>query len=650
MPKNTVCLVAILKNEEPFLDEWLVYHKLIGIEHFFIYDDEGTGNLSVFLKPHCDDVTIIDWKKETHNRPGVGNQVAAYTHALNHFLKEYEWVIFLDADEFIVLREHSSIKQFLSGFPGMNAVSLNWHVFGHNGYYDNPKGLITTSLTRRMYEPAVEVKSFTRTEFIAKISYPHYCDLRSGMWSDANGTAYAENLYTGKTGVAHINHYQCRSFLNWMKRASRGDVNFTEQNLPGKQQWRLNEELLFKTFITSVARDKNEYVDKFMLKYQYDIQKGIEKLSRKKNDFILGPGESMLIDKSHYALDKIAKILEPLIDSIEDIGLYNGSSGVALFFFSYGNFIANEHFLRIGEGIIDTIADKIDQDVEINYADGVAGFGALVEYLVEKKFIRCDTDSVLEDIDDLINYQLIAKGVKAIDMDHGLTGLGKYYLYRLNNCVNDDHGHRKIRNSEIINEIVELLETSFNNYDDLRSVIQFLADAYPYCTDKTKARDYLRYAIDKMETMISEDRHFGIDPGKFSCLAMSLEMSGLYKKMKEDHYQNMAVYFLNQDRIVRQKNDDTELSLKEGLPFLWFVNANLFVEHQDMIYREAALACLKKTVEAAMSGSGYFSGSPSSKKAIGLINGIAGIGMTILSAIDPSPPDWLKLIGVHVRD
>lgn len=36
---ETVCLAAILKYEEPFLDEWIVYHRMLGIDHFYLYDD-----------------------------------------------------------------------------------------------------------------------------------------------------------------------------------------------------------------------------------------------------------------------------------------------------------------------------------------------------------------------------------------------------------------------------------------------------------------------------------------------------------------------------------------------------------------------------------------------------------------------------------
>src|ERR1700761_5629491 len=114
---HSICLVAILKDENRFLDEWLVYHRIIGIEHFFLYDDDPKQPLKDFLSPHEAYVTIINWWQ-----PGItenarkGNQLAAYTHALNNYILPYEWVVFLDGDEFITLKQHTNIQEFLLDF------------------------------------------------------------------------------------------------------------------------------------------------------------------------------------------------------------------------------------------------------------------------------------------------------------------------------------------------------------------------------------------------------------------------------------------------------------------------------------------------------------------------------------------------------
>ena len=47
---------------------------------------------------------------------------------------------------------------------------------------------------------------------------------------DANKRRYREELYPGKTRIARINHYQCRSFTNWMRKPERGEAGTFAEN------------------------------------------------------------------------------------------------------------------------------------------------------------------------------------------------------------------------------------------------------------------------------------------------------------------------------------------------------------------------------------------------------------------------------------
>jgi hypothetical protein len=282
MNSKRICVVAILKDEAAFLDEWLVYHKQLGINHFFLYDDDPALPLKHILTAHRDYVTTTDWHGTDRHYQGLNSQTKAYTHALEHFIKAYEWVIFLDGDEFIVLPGwNDNITCFLDDFSEATAISLNWHVFGHNGYYTDPVGLITSSLTRRMAEPSTNIKTFTRTNAIFKINSPHYCDLMFGRRLDANQQRFTKGLYAGKTDRAYINHYQCRSFERWMARVERGDACGDTTRLQDCHHWRFDQEKCLRQFVTTVAKDKNEFIDEYMLKFSPTITSCLSSLNLK---------------------------------------------------------------------------------------------------------------------------------------------------------------------------------------------------------------------------------------------------------------------------------------------------------------------------------------------------------------------------------
>ena len=97
--KNKYFLSAVLmvKNAACYMDEWINYHKLVGVDHFYIYDNESTDNLKEVLKPYIKSglVTYTYWK-------GKGQQRVIYTDALLKYMDNSKWMTFIDDDEFIV--------------------------------------------------------------------------------------------------------------------------------------------------------------------------------------------------------------------------------------------------------------------------------------------------------------------------------------------------------------------------------------------------------------------------------------------------------------------------------------------------------------------------------------------------------------------
>lgn len=265
---KTICLAAILRDEEPFLDEWLIYHKMIGIDHFFLYDDDPDLPLQKLLQPHAAYITIIPWYYMHQERPGRNRQTKAYLHAAAEYGGDFEWITFIDGDEFIVLRNHETINDFLAGFSEAASISLQWHVFGHNGFYNDPPGLVTSCLIKRKKMPSCNVKSITRPQAIKNIRNAHGCILKYSKTVDANNKEYDEVLYDGISDVAHVNHYQCRSFKRWMQRTKRGCVYADSLEIvPDRDMWRLDEEQCLKQFVSAMASDKNEIMDTYMQKY-----------------------------------------------------------------------------------------------------------------------------------------------------------------------------------------------------------------------------------------------------------------------------------------------------------------------------------------------------------------------------------------------
>ena len=61
--------VVIVKDEGPYLQEWLEFHRLVGVQHVYLYDNGSSdGTEQVLLDfTRCGDVTRIPWSSFVHD-------------------------------------------------------------------------------------------------------------------------------------------------------------------------------------------------------------------------------------------------------------------------------------------------------------------------------------------------------------------------------------------------------------------------------------------------------------------------------------------------------------------------------------------------------------------------------------------------------
>jgi hypothetical protein len=95
-----LAIAAVVKNEARDLREWLEFHRLVGVEHVFLYDNRSNDDTQEVLIPYIksDFVTLIPW---AHFNSASSFQYQAYAHALCCFGPGWRWMAIIDADEFL---------------------------------------------------------------------------------------------------------------------------------------------------------------------------------------------------------------------------------------------------------------------------------------------------------------------------------------------------------------------------------------------------------------------------------------------------------------------------------------------------------------------------------------------------------------------
>src|ERR1700733_13535401 len=103
--KYQLAICAIFRDEAPYLKEWIEYHRLIGVEHFYLYNNRSTDNFEEVLAPYVAsgvvDLFHNDIKTENLKDHIDKVQCKSYSHALELSKGQVKWLAIMDADEFI---------------------------------------------------------------------------------------------------------------------------------------------------------------------------------------------------------------------------------------------------------------------------------------------------------------------------------------------------------------------------------------------------------------------------------------------------------------------------------------------------------------------------------------------------------------------
>jgi len=165
-----VALCAIVKNENPYIREWINYYKDMGIDKILLYDNNDIDGerLEDVIKDYIENKFVNVFNRRgiiIQNRAyGKSTQGLAYHSCYYNNYKNYDWIAFFDIDEFLSIDyKYNDIFEFLSDFNDYDGIKVQWRMFGDNGqlYYEN-KPVIERFLSNNNFKHDRTVKSIIK--------------------------------------------------------------------------------------------------------------------------------------------------------------------------------------------------------------------------------------------------------------------------------------------------------------------------------------------------------------------------------------------------------------------------------------------------------------------------------------------------------
>lgn len=224
---------AIFRDEAPFLKEWIEFHKLVGVEHFYLFNNCSVDNYLSVLEPYIKkgEVELIQWPYVAFSWENwlYKVQAGAYETCILQAQGKVKWLALIDIDEFLTPISSGRVPDILKEYEEFGGVGFNWKLFGHSGLLDlEPNKLMVESLVMTAVHDRVShfgVKSIVRPERVKGCNHPHYTNYVDGYFHVNSNKEPSIDADGATNGVYYdqlvINHYWSRTGNDLYKKLQR---------------------------------------------------------------------------------------------------------------------------------------------------------------------------------------------------------------------------------------------------------------------------------------------------------------------------------------------------------------------------------------------------------------------------------------------
>ncbi|GFE64024.1 glycosyltransferase family 2 protein [Litoreibacter roseus] len=259
---NRCCVITCMKNEGPFILEWLAYHRAIGVTDFLIYTNDCTDG-TVELLDALQKRGLVQRRDNPFRQTGLKPQHAALQAAESEtLLQTAGWAISMDVDEFINIHVgDGQLGDLFDHIGDANMVSLTWRLFGNSdvdlfedAFLIDQFTQCAPELARKPHQAWGFKTLFRNIGIYKKLGVHRPKGLKPDLWDQikwVNGSGRAMPKKLLRNGwrstldsygydVVTLNHYAVRSAESFLVKRDRGRVNHVARDQGLNYWFRMN--------------------------------------------------------------------------------------------------------------------------------------------------------------------------------------------------------------------------------------------------------------------------------------------------------------------------------------------------------------------------------------------------------------------------
>ena len=206
------------KNEEDSIVEWIEHYLRVGVQHFFLINDDSNDKSVELLAPYIESGTLTLYNSTWWRY--LGRQKDLYNHFIFPELHRTQWLIIVDMDEYLWSRECLDLKDMFGQCMNYGQIQFNHTVFGSNGHTVQPDSIIHGFTRRSAEAPTTSIKNLkyainTNFDFTS-------LNVHHATFKDIHNEKYDFRIIDAPYFI--LNHYCCQSRDFWNNiKCTRGD-------------------------------------------------------------------------------------------------------------------------------------------------------------------------------------------------------------------------------------------------------------------------------------------------------------------------------------------------------------------------------------------------------------------------------------------
>ncbi|KAG8366235.1 hypothetical protein BUALT_Bualt17G0055400 [Buddleja alternifolia] len=195
--KHDLCVCTMVWNQASAIREWIMYHAWLGVEKWFIYDNNSDDRTDEVIR----DLDHEGYNVTRHVWPWIKTQEAGFSHCALRAKDACNWVSFMDVDEYFYFpystprnqrfrtlgyAGRDSLRALVANFSSssrtIGEIRTSCHSFGPSGLSLRPPQGVTVGYTCRLQSPERH-KSIVRPDALdtTLLTVVHHFRLKKGF-------------------------------------------------------------------------------------------------------------------------------------------------------------------------------------------------------------------------------------------------------------------------------------------------------------------------------------------------------------------------------------------------------------------------------------------------------------------------------------